>query len=285
MPPRPDLPSVVTDDQVVRKHRVPAHTQSLPPIEPPVDVPEVQRGTWLRLPADDPVTEYVAETLWHRPERPISWVTARLSQAAYIFRETASGWAVVAKFYGVKAGSSADKHATRELDCIRRVQATGASDGDGRAVVPLGLWRGVLFLEYVRGLRLEDVIAVRQSHPGRLGDSLESAVEFLTRLHLCGLQPAAEADFESSVRYTHGVVEELEKYGLLQDDPIAADGIRRLIDHWAVAPTMKAFAPSLIHGDTTTTNFIFADQDGVVVIDWERLGTGDPAFDLGRLMA
>lgn len=255
------------------------------PIEPAADVPEIQRGNWLAVPAGDPLVEYVTETLWDRPGRPASWETARLSQAAYIYRETSSQWGVVAKFYQVKAGSSADKHAAREFDYIRQAKATGVEGQDVRVVQPLALWRGVLFLEYAQGLRLEDVIAVRQSQPGRLADSLEQAARFLTRLHVHSLQPHTEPDFESSVTYTHDVVEQLSRYGVLQDYPIARDGLKRLIDHWAANSTMREFAPTLIHGDTTTTNFIFSERGEVVVVDWERLRVGDPAFDLGRLMA
>jgi aminoglycoside phosphotransferase (APT) family kinase protein len=152
-------------------------------------------------------------------------------------------------------------------------------------VEPLALWRGVLFLEYVKGLRLEDVIAVRQSQPGDLTDSLERAVQFLTKFHVHGVQPDVEPDFESSVRYAHDVVRQLSRYGVLQDYPIARDGVTRLIDRWAANSTMKGFVPTLTHGDTTTTNFVFPGHGGVVVVDWERLRLGDPAFDLGRLMA
>lgn len=259
--------------------------QNVPPIEPPADVPEIQRGNWLALASSHPVVGYVMEHLWDRPEPPTSWETARLSQAAYVYRETASRWEVVAKFYQVKAGSSADRHAARELECIRRAQAVSMSRGDARVVEPLRLWRGVLFLEYIRGLRLEDVIAVRSSQPGRLADSLERAAKFLAKLHGHSVQPRAESDFESAVSYAHDVVERLSKYGVLQNYPIAREGVARLIDRWAAKSMMKEFTPTLTHGDTTTTNFIFPRQDRVVVVDWERLGVGDPAFDLGRLMA
>lgn len=259
--------------------------KSIQPIEPPASVPEIQRGNWLALPADDPLVEYVEETLWDQPGDPTSWETARLSQAAYVYREVASQRGIVAKFYQVKAGSAANKHATREFDRIRQAKATGAGGGGARVVEPLALWRGALFLEYVEGLRLEDVIAIRQSQPGRLTDSLEQAAQFLSRLHIHSVQADADPDFESSVSYTHGVVEQLSRYGVLQDYPIARDGLIRLIDHWAANPAMKEFAPTLTHGDTTTTNFIFPGRDTVVVVDWERLRVRDPAFDLGRLMA
>lgn len=259
--------------------------QSIQLVEPPASVPEIQRGNWLALPAGDRLVEYVKETLWDRPGTPTSWETARLSQAAYIYREVSSQWGIVAKFYKVKAGSAANKHAAREFDYIRQAEATGAAGGGARVVQPLALWRGVLFLEYVEGLRLEDVIAIRQSQPGRLTDSLEGAARFLARLHVHSVQPNAEPDFKSSVDYAHDVVEQLSRYGVLQDYPIARDGVIRLIDHWATNSAMKEFRPTLTHGDTTTTNFIFPGRGKVVVVDWERLRIGDPAFDLGRLIA
>jgi len=48
---------------------------------------------------------------------------------------------------------------------------------------------------------------------------------------------------------------------------------------------MERFNPTLTHGDATTTNFIFPQDGGVVIIDWERMKISDPAGDLGRLMA
>jgi len=255
------------------------------PIKPPVDVPEIQRGNWLALSAGDPVVEHVTKTLWDRPEQPMSWRVARLSSAAYIYRETSTQWAVVAKFYAVKAGSSAQEYAARERDCIRQVQTIGTADEEARAVEPLALWRGVLFLEYVPGLTLENVIAVRRSQPGRLSNALEWVARFLVRLHVHTLREDEQPDFESSVRYARGVVEELGKYGVLQDYPVTRTGITRLIDRWAARPEMEDFVPSLTHGDATTTNFVFPRREGVVVVDWERLYVGDPAFDLGRLVA
>jgi hypothetical protein len=258
---------------------------NLTPIEPPADVPEIQRGNWLALSAEDPVVGHLTEALWDLRERPKSWELARLSSAAYIYRETWTNWTVVAKFYVVKAGSSAQEYAQRECDRISQVQVIGLADERARAVNPLGLWRGVLFLEYVSGLTLENIIAVRQSQPGRMRDALGWAARFLARLHVRSLREDEQPDFESSVRYAHGVVEELAKHGVLHDYPVTRDGIARLIEGWGARSEMEDFGPCLTHGDTTTTNFIFPGDGGVVVVDWERLYAGDPAFDLGRLMA
>ena len=48
---------------------------------------------------------------------------------------------------------------------------------------------------------------------------------------------------------------------------------------------MGDYAPVPMHGDTTTSNFVYPWQGGIVAIDWERAGYADPAFDLGRLQA
>ena len=259
--------------------------KDLTPVEPPAEVPEIQRGNWLALSGEEPVVEYVTRTLWEYPERPMSWQLARLSSAAYVYRETSTGWAVVAKFYAAKAGSSAQKYAARERDCIRRAQAVGLADEKARTVRPLALWRGVLFLEYVPGLTLESVIAVRHSQPGKLTTALDWVAQFLVKLHVQGLLDEQVPDFGSSVRYAHEVVEQLAKYGVLQGDPVTRTGVVRLIDRWAKRPEMEDFVPTLSHGDATTTNFVFPGDGGVIVVDWERLYPGDPAFDLGRLMA
>jgi len=259
--------------------------KTLAPVKPPADVPEIQRGNWLALPGDDPVVAYVTEALWDRPEHPRSWEVARLSNAAYIYREVWTRWAVVAKFYAVKAGASAEKYAVRERDCIREVEEIGLANEKTRAVEALSLWRGVLFLEYVPGLTLENIIAVRHSQPGRLTNALEWVARFLVELHTRSLRESEQPEFASSAQYAHDVVAQLAKYGVLSDYPITQDGIKRLIDRWASRADMDHFVPSLTHGDTTTTNFVFPAGDGVVVVDWERLYPGDPASDLGRLMA
>lgn len=254
-------------------------------IHPPADVAEIQRGNWLTLPNDDPVVIYLAEKHWDRSEQPISWEVARLSQAAYIYREKSTGWAVVVKFYVVKTGSEATDYARREMECNQQALEAGLETGEARAVRPLALWRGGLFLEYVDGLTLESVIAVRSSRPGTLTPSLEYTAKVLAKLHTQGHRPDALPDFKAAIRYAHKVADQLAKYGVLKDDPMTQEGLAHLIDRWAERPEMEDFRPTITHGDATTTNFVFPNAGSVVAIDWERLEVADPASDLGRLMA
>lgn len=258
---------------------------NLPPLEPPAEIPEIQRGNWLALEPGDPVVSYLVATLRDGDARDAVWKVARLSQAAYVYRETSTGWAVVAKFYSVKAGTDAAEYAERERDRIRRVRDLGLVHEEARAVPVRGLWRGVLFLEYVPGITLENIIAVRHSQPGSLTDALHRMGCFLAELHVRGLEAHVQPQFGPSVAYARDLVRQVAKHGVLQDDPVAQDGALRLIDRWATSPEMEDFVPTLTHGDATTTNAVFPGDGSIVVVDWERLYSGDAASDLGRLMA
>lgn len=259
--------------------------QAEEPLTPPADVPQIQRGTWLALPASDPVVAYLAATHWPGSDRPPAWETARLSNAAYAYREGGDGWAAIAKFYATKVGSRAARYARRERAKIEQARACCLAEGDHRAIQPLATWRGILFLEYVEGLTLQDTLAVRKSQPGMLIPRLKGAAGLLATLHAHGMQADEVPRFGPAVDYGHKVIENLAKYGVLQDDPIACDGLRRLVNAWGERPQMAAFAPALLHGDATTTNFLFPWSGGTVAVDWEQLHVGDPASDLGRLMA
>ncbi len=265
--------------------------ESCPPVpaadavlEPPTNG-AIQRGQWMPLPADDSLAAYLAAHLWDGPEAPAGWEAARLSSAAHIYRETSTGWAVVAKFYAAKTSGDAVRHAQRELDVTEQACAAGLDDGLLRAQRALGLWRGVLLLEYVDGLTLEDTIAVRRHRPGELLPAVERAAALLATLHAHGARSAEPPDFMPAVKGAHKRVNQLARWGVLQDHATICAGLRRLIDHWGANPLMRAYGPTLIHGDATTTNFVFPWEGGCVAIDWERLKVADPAGDVGRLAA
>ncbi|MBN2472056.1 MAG: aminoglycoside phosphotransferase family protein [Anaerolineae bacterium] len=238
------------------------------------------------MPEDDPAAVYLSDNLWTQDVAPGAWETARLSHAVYLYREAATQWAVVAKFYEVKADAlAAERHATREFESTRQARACCILDNRVLVPQPLAVWRGVLFLEYINGLTLEDVIAVRRSRPGTLLPSLSMAVEMLATLHVRSVQGGSSSDFEEPPIKAQQIVGTLVKHGILHDDPIVAEGLLSLIKHWAAKPVMRDYVPTYVHGDATTTNFVFPWNGGVAGIDWERFNTADPAADLGRLLA
>jgi aminoglycoside phosphotransferase (APT) family kinase protein len=253
---------------------------------PPFQLPEIHRGVWCSVPEKDPSSTYIACTLWDQQTSPVAWEVARLSNAVYLYRETATTWAVVVKFYGVKTDvASAQRHAEREFENTMQARACCPANAQVRTLQPLAVWKGALFLEYVEGLTLEDVIAIRRHRPGTLLPSLTAAAEFLATTHVHGRQSDSIPAFEEPPAKAMKIVQTLVEHGVLHDDPVISEGLQRLISRWAVDPTMREFVPTFIHGDATTTNFIFPWNGGVVGIDWERFKIADPAADLGRLLA
>jgi len=253
-------------------------------LTPPTNL-HTQTGDWFSLPKADPIANYLAADLWDQAEQPDSWQAARLSQSAYIYREETTGWAIVAKFHTAKTGADAERHASREYQHIQQACEVGIADSAMRAVRPLGLWRGVLFLEYVDGLTLEDKIAIRRSQPGEISRLLENMGRFLASFHAGNLQHESKQDFGQAADYAYKLVDNLVQHGVLQNNPIAQNGFGRVIEKWAANPHMWDFELTQNHGDATTTNFIFSRDGRGVAIDWERGKYDDPAADLGRLAA
>ncbi|HSJ56264.1 MAG TPA: phosphotransferase [Anaerolineae bacterium] len=252
---------------------------------PPADVPEMQRGEWLPLTLDDEMVRYLTAFFWPGGTGSPAWHVARLSSAAHVYQEQATGWAIVAKYHGVKTGEDAGRHAQREWDAVAEAHAAGLAGGDVRALRAHGLWRGTILLEYVEGLTLHDSIAVRRSQPGMLVPRLQATARLLATLHGGGAHPDVPAGFQPAVSYAHRVIDNLSRWGVLQDQPHVVDALRTLVGRWAERREMSGFNSVLLHGDATTTNFVFPSAGGVVGVDWERASIGDPAADLGRLMA
>ena len=240
---------------------------------------------WFPLPDFDAVVNYIATALWDQETAPAGWQVARLSPAVYVYQEEQTSWKVVTKFYQPKTGKDADHHAQREFQRTQRAWACFNPNYRMRSVQPLGVVNGLLFLEYVSGITLEDKIAIRRNQPGELLDVLGTVSKFLAQLHTNCLQPKAPADFGPAADYAYKVIDNLARHGVLQKHPGVKNGLVKLVEKWGQEKLMWDFDPTINHGDATTANFIFPSQDGVVAIDWERSQLTDPAADLGRLMA
>ena len=258
-----------------------------PPIllAPPGTPEESQSRNWFSLSNPDPVTDHLTTVLWDQEAPPESWLAARLSPAAYIYREAVTGWKIVAKFHAPKTGKDAIHHAEREYRLTQQAWECLGSDREFRPVQPLGLWDGALFLEFVEGLTLEDKIAIRRSQPGELVRMIETIGKLLSKLHMTSIQPKVTPDFGQAADYAYKLVDNLAKHGVLQNHLSVQSGLGNLIEKWATDPHMWDYQQTRNHGDATTSNFIFPPDGGVVAIDWERSETADPAADLGRMMA
>lgn len=253
------------------------------PISPPVT--DLQWKDWFSVEAHNPVIKYLRENLHRNSDISDPWEAARLSGAAYLYRNINTKWTVLAKHYTEKTGKAAEKYSEREFKMTKKALSMGLSEGEIRAVKPLGTFRGILFLEYVDGLTLEDLIAVRRSRPGTLIPGIEYSAKLLATLHSNSIQKNEKPEFESSLLKVQNLLDNLSRYGVLKGEPVIYGSLMKILNKWKEYEFMKDFLPANIHGDATASNFIFPWSGGVVAIDWERFYTGDPARDVGRLTA
>jgi hypothetical protein len=216
------------------------------PLEPQISAQAGERGTWFPAPPTDPVAGYIADHLWERLEPAQAWQVTPLLGAAYLYRETTTDWKIVAKFFVVKMGQEAQKWAEQELGCTQKARSLGLDGDRTRALRAHAAWRGVLFLEYVDGLTLQNMIAIRNSRLGEPRHSLAAVVHLLATLHHHGGEPSAQPDFASAADHERSLVAALHESGVLRHNPVVRDGALRLIDRWAVRPEMKDFEPAFI---------------------------------------
>ena len=252
---------------------------------PPEISDENQSRNWFPLPNPDPVTSILTNVLWNREITPESWQAARLSPSVYVYQEKGSGWKVVAKFHASKTEKNVIYYAEREHSLTQQAWECLGSDQELRSVQPLGLWNGVLFLEFAEGITLEDEIAIRHSQPGGLILMIETVGKLLSKLHMAGFQKISIPDFGQAADYAHRLVDNLAKSGVLQNHPSVQNQLGNIIEKWGTDSVMWNYQQTLIHGDAAVSNFIFPPDGGVVAIDWEGSERADPAADLGRLMA
>jgi len=253
--------------------------------KPPADLPEIQRGNWFNVPMDDPVALYLNGMHTIEIGKPPVWRAARLSSAVYLYRELTTNWSITVKYYGVKTGVDGPKYAAQEYELTQRAYSVYLRDPQYRAVRPVDLRGDVLFLEYVDGLTLEDIIAIRKSRPGVLFQSLDYTARLMGKLHSNHVDGIKQRDYSIWIHKTRKILNNLSEHGVLEDDPLIQDGLEKLISRWEKYEWMESYRPAPMHGDTTTSNFVFPWEGGIVAIDWERAGYTDPAFDLGRLLA
>jgi hypothetical protein len=70
---------------------------------------------------------YLEAEHWSGTTASPIWQAARLSHAVYLYRETGTQWAAVAKHYTVKTGRDALRHAEGERERLQRAAAAVVS--------------------------------------------------------------------------------------------------------------------------------------------------------------
>jgi aminoglycoside phosphotransferase (APT) family kinase protein len=250
------------------------------------------------LPESDPMHGFlVDEILCDRlsfPRRAYRFHVHRCNDTVVRYTEAETSVSVAVKFYGVKwiSGSqTGEPHLRaelmrREFHNLVQARALGLTDRPHRVVRPLATCealRCALVEEYAAGEDLDFHIrrAVEHGATGELASRVEDIARFLADLHNRSAQTGT-SDGGRPVEYLAKLAGELGRW-----DIITSDQQRELLDigrSWGASMTLRSPRLVLIHGDATPPQFRFG-EDGLTVIDFERMRVSDPAADVGRLAA
>lgn len=230
----------------------------------------------------DPLYRLLSERACPGVGSPVFHVEMVSPKLVYRYTEEGTGTALIGKFF--HRGDRTLRAA--EYDNLSRVRARGLDTFPNYVVRPIARERSIglaLAVEYVKGKDLDHYIrrAAREGRRDKLKKRLSTLARFLQCLHsLYGARRPACLD--PVARYFHKVVSNLAEAGTIS--PGRGREFLRLMESWLSLPSMQAGGVT-VHGDATPTNFIFTPEGGVAGIDFERMKTADPVYDLGMIAA
>lgn len=252
---------------------------------PPEAPRENQTHNWFSLSNPDLVTDHINTALWDKENTPDNWQLTRLSRSVYIYHEVKTGWKIITTFHAAKTGKDGIYHAKRDHRLTQQAWECLVSNLEFRSVQPLGLLNGALLLEIMDGLTQEGKIVIRRCQPGELGCTARMEEKILSKLYMIRIQPTVTLEIEQVADYTHTLIDNPTKPGVLKNHPNLQRGLGYLVEKWATYPMMWDFQQTRNHEDATKSNFIFPPEGGIITIDWEQSEIAVPAADLGCLMA
>lgn len=250
-----------------------------------------------RLTSEDPLKEFLAKIVRDRMgirSRSPEFQVYRLpgTHQNYCYREEHTYARVVCKFYGSRKRFASDpgqgaRVAQLEYDNLNVLRGYGLIGCPHHVVEPFGIRsdiNSVLALEYFPGEELTNTLRRGAYHGDavHLDNRLGAVARFLSDLHVRTAIPC-NVDFGADCEYFTKVVKRLLAHARIGQWDV--DEVSFLRDLWRDRPRMWHDSQVWLHGDATPSNFLFGAGSQVVAIDLESMRHGDPAFDLGHIIA
>lgn len=253
------------------------------------------------LPPEDPLHGFLARDVLQGALglagcAPVFDVYA-LADSSTVFRyvDRQTGADLVGKFYGNKwLHGRQDGHPElrttlmwREFHNLEQARGLGLTTPPRRVVRPLAASEArncVLIEEHVPGIDMDSHIraAIHSGQGAVLTACLTEAVRLLADLHDRS-RTGETLEPERMLGFLDRYVGQLFYWKVISG--AQRERFERLRARWAGSGLLATGRQVLVHGDATPVNFIHDREQGVTAIDLERLWLGDPAEDLGCLVA
>jgi thiamine kinase-like enzyme len=206
----------------------------------------------------------------------------------YLLQDTISNSMVVSKAfqYGDVPLESAWKRATNEYDSLKLAREKFNMDhGDYQVITPLGINRdlaALLVISYAQGNTLDHYItrSIINNETDKLYTKLHKLARFLAKLHR-NSESSIQVSPDIARKYLKKLLNSLSKSFLSNDE---RNYLKELASLWWNRPETFLDREVMVHGDATTTNFLFY-HDKVIGIDLEKAKWADRCWDLGFIAA
>ncbi len=243
------------------------------------------------LAQDDPLYEYLKNEI--QPQLS-DWDDAPAynvynlngSNAVYLYEEIHSGTKMIGKYFlcdKEPVRESAARRMNREYDNLAMMRSYGFDKSPYYVAKPLGRnddLNELLVVECCEGELLSSVIdrTIEEGDDALLFDKLAALGHFFAAFHNCTAfdEPV---DFTFGYNYMGRVIEQASA----MFDEGDAEEFEELRNIWRERSEMWEDNRVMVHGDATTANFMFGDDENVCTFDFERVMPADRIFDMGRM--
>jgi Phosphotransferase enzyme family len=249
------------------------------------------------LASEDPLKDFLAKVLRDRMRirtKSLAFQVYRMPGAheTYCYQEKSTRVRVVCKFFGTRQRFTSDpvqgtRLAQQEYDNLNILRGYGLIGSPHHVVEPFGVRPDInaaLAVEYFPGEGFAKTIrrGTCQGDTVYLRNQLGALAHFLSNMHIRTAVPCG-MDFGKDCELLTKAVERLFANALIGQWDV--DEMLFLRDLWRTRPRMWHDSQAWLHGDATSGNFLFGAGSQVVAIDLEAMRHGDPAVDLGYIVA
>ncbi|MFH1146857.1 MAG: phosphotransferase [Pseudomonadota bacterium] len=234
----------------------------------------------------DPLYEILLIQIASEIRDPVFHVSRLSHRNVFKYTEENSLISVVGKFFRLDDTKPDRVYRIKcEYDNLNKARQYGLDRFPNYVVRPISKDERIglaLIEEFISGKDLDHYLrkAIHEGTDESLRKVLSALASFFHVLHT-RTKSDGNVCLDSVSAYFQKIIRKLTVQNVIPESDV--EPYLKLMDRWLNGPLLQNGRGSIIHGDATPTNFIFAGKNNVVAIDLERMRYADAVFDIGMV--
>ena len=234
----------------------------------------------------DPLYEILLIQIASEVRDPVFHVSRLSHRNVFKYTEESSLVSVVGKFFRLDDTKPDRVYRIKcEYDNLNKARQYGLDKFPNYVVKPISKEERIglaLIEEFISGQDLDYYLrrSIHEKKNETLNSVLSALASFFHVLHT-RTKSNGSVCLDSVSAYFQKIIRKLTRQNVISESDV--EPYLKLMDRWLNGPLLQDGKGSIIHGDATPTNFIFADKSNVVAIDLERMRYADAVFDIGMV--